>query len=170
MAAEATMHTMNNKQQKGGNAQQQQNMQQKTSLTYDDKVVKKIAGLVAQEVPGILAMSGGLIRTEKITDNENITKGIGAEVGKKQVALDLDVICEYNRNIPQIFKDTIDKVTKTVKDMTGLDVIEINMHVDDVMTKKEYEEQQNNNNNNSRVDNDNNNGGFMGMGGNSRVQ
>ena len=82
----------------------------------------------------------------------------------------MDVICEYNRNIPQIFKDTIDKVTKTVKDMTGLDVIEINMHVDDVMTKKEYEEQQNNNNNNSRVDNDNNNGGFMGMGGNSRVQ
>ena len=172
MAAEATMHTMNNNQQKGGNTQQQ-NMQQKTSLTYDDKVVKKIAGLVAQDVPGILAMSGGLIShiTEKITDNENVTKGIGAEVGKKQVALDLDVICEYNRNIPQIFKDTIDKVTKTVKDMTGLDVIEINMHVDDVMTKKEYEEQQNNNNNNSRVDNDNNNnGGFMGMGGNSRVQ
>lgn len=85
MAAEATMHTMNNNQQKGGNAQQQ-NMQQKTSLTYDDKVVKKIAGLVAQEVPGILAMSGGLISniTEKITDNENVTKGIGAEAAKNR--------------------------------------------------------------------------------------
>lgn len=114
----------------------------KTKLTFDDQVVKKIAGIAVSEIPGILGLSGNAITnlTDKFTNGNNPTKGINAEVGTKQVAIDLDVIGEYGKNIAQVFDSATKKVTDEVKNMTGLDVIEFNMNVDDIMTKTQYEE------------------------------
>lgn len=114
----------------------------KTKLTFDDQVVKKIAGIAVSEIPGILGLSGNAIAnlTDKFTSGSNPTKGISAEVGTKQVAIDLDVIGEYGRNIAQVFDDATKKVAAEVKNMTGLDVVEFNMNVDDIMTKEQYQE------------------------------
>ncbi|HBQ77555.1 MAG TPA: Asp23/Gls24 family envelope stress response protein, partial [Exiguobacterium sp.] len=90
---------------------------------------------------GILSMSGGFMSglTDRLRSTEDITKGIDAEVGERQVALDLKVIVEYGKNIPSIFQDAVTKIKKSVHDMTGLDVVEINMHVEDVMTRSEFD-------------------------------
>jgi len=113
------------------------------SLTFDEKVIKKIAGLAASEIPGILAMSGNFITgiTDMLRSSEDPTKGITVEVGKKQVAIDMKIICEYGRNIPHVFQSIVDKVSEVVKEMTGLDVVEVNVHVYDVLTKEEFERQ-----------------------------
>lgn len=114
----------------------------KTKLTFDDQVVKKIAGIAVSEIPGILGLSGNAITnlTDKFTNGNNPTKGISAEVGTKQVAIDLDVIGEYGKNIAEVFDEATKKVAAAVKNMTGLDMIEFNMNVDDVMTKEQYQE------------------------------
>lgn len=114
----------------------------KTKLTFDDQVVKKIAGIAVSEIPGILGLSGNAITnlTDKFTNGNNPTKGISAEVGTKQVAIDLDVIGEYGKNISQVFETATKKVADEVKNMTGLDVVEFNMNVDDVMSKDQYQE------------------------------
>ncbi|MBO0470560.1 Asp23/Gls24 family envelope stress response protein [Enterococcus sp. DIV0242_7C1] len=114
----------------------------KTKLTFDDQVVKKIAGIAVSEIPGILGLSGNAISnlTDRFTNGNNPTKGINAEVGTKQVAIDLDVIGEYGKNIAEVFDTATKKVADEVKNMTGLDVIEFNMNVDDVMTKEQYKE------------------------------
>ena len=110
-------------------------------LTFEDQVIKKIAGIASNDVKGILSMSGGFMSglTDRLRSTEDITKGIDAEVGERQVALDLKVIVEYGKNIPSIFQDAVTKIKKSVHDMTGLDVIEINMHVEDVMTRSEFD-------------------------------
>lgn len=110
-------------------------------LTFEDQVIKKIAGIASNDVKGILSMSGGFMSglTDRFRSSEDITKGIDAEVGERQVALDLKVIVEYGKNIPSIFQDAVTKIKKSVYDMTGLDVIEINMHVEDVMTRSEFD-------------------------------
>lgn len=111
----------------------------KTDLTYDDKVIKKIAGIAAEEVPGLLAITGGIIGN--ITDrfrSEDKTVGIGVDVGKKQAAIDLNVVCEYGRHIPEVFDMAVVKITDAVLTMTGLDVVEVNMHVEDVLGKEEF--------------------------------
>ncbi|WP_214729785.1 Asp23/Gls24 family envelope stress response protein [Exiguobacterium sp. s168] len=110
-------------------------------LTFEDQVIKKIAGIASNDVKGILSMSGGFMSglTDRFRSTEDITKGINAEVGERQVALDLKVIVEYGKNIPSIFQDAVTKIKKSVHDMTGLDVIEINMHVEDVMTRSEFD-------------------------------
>ncbi|KTR59017.1 alkaline-shock protein [Exiguobacterium indicum] len=110
-------------------------------LTFEDQVIKKIAGIASNDVKGILSMSGGFMSglTDRFRSTEDITKGIDAEVGERQVALDLKVIVEYGKNIPSIFQDAVSKIKKSVHDMTGLDVVEINMHVEDVMTRSEFD-------------------------------
>ncbi|WP_047396019.1 MULTISPECIES: Asp23/Gls24 family envelope stress response protein [unclassified Exiguobacterium] len=110
-------------------------------LTFEDQVIKKIAGIASNDVKGILSMSGGFMSglTDRLRSTEDITKGIDAEVGERQVALDLKVIVEYGKNIPSIFQDAVTKIKKSVHDMTGLDVVEINMHVEDVMTRSEFD-------------------------------
>ncbi len=117
-----------------------QNTNQNT-LTFEDQVIKKIAGMAANEIKGILSMSGGFMSglTDRFRSTEDITKGINAEVGEKQVALDLKVIVEYGKNVPAIFSETVNNVKKSVHDMTGLEVVEVNMHVEDVMTRSEFE-------------------------------
>ncbi|MCT4788100.1 Asp23/Gls24 family envelope stress response protein, partial [Exiguobacterium mexicanum] len=49
-------------------------------LTFEEQVIKKIAGLATSEVQGILSMSGGFMSglTDRFRSTEDITKGIDA--------------------------------------------------------------------------------------------
>lgn len=116
--------------------------EQKTSVSYEQKVIEKIAGIATSEISGILSMDGGIISNfaDMLTNkDDDPTKGITADVGEKQVAIDLDVVCEYGKSIPQILKEAATSVTRQIKAMTGLDVVEFNMHVKDIMTKQEFD-------------------------------
>lgn len=118
-------------------------LEKKSPLTYEDRVIRKIASIAANNIEGIIAMSGNLLSgiTDKIMNSDSREKGIAVEVGQKQVAVDLKVICEYGISIPEVYEKTVSKITEDIKTMTGLEVVEINMHVDDIMTKEEYERQ-----------------------------
>lgn len=114
----------------------------KKELTFDEKVIKKIVGSVAAEVPGILALKGGLF--SDLADRfggDDITKGINVEIGKKQVGITVVVICEYGKSQPVIFDNLVEALSKAVHSMTGLEIAEVNMRVSDVMTKEDFDKQ-----------------------------
>ncbi len=68
-----------------------------------------------------------------------MTSGIDVEVGKKQVAVDLDIVAEYGIDISKLYDQIKDVIVREVKDMTDLEVIEVNVNVVDVKTKEQHE-------------------------------
>ena len=113
----------------------------KGELTYEDKVIQKIIGLSLEKVNGLLAVDGGFFSnlTDKIINTDNVANGVNVEVGKEQVAVDLNVVVEYQKNVPEIYKHIKDVVVSQVSKMTDLEVVEVNVNVVDIKTKEQYE-------------------------------
>lgn len=114
----------------------------KGELTFEDKVIQKIVGISLETIPGLLTINGGFFSnlTDKIVSNNDVTSGIDVEVGKKEVAVDLDIVAEYGVDISKIYEDIKRVIEKEVKHMTSLEVIEVNVNVVDIKTKEQYEE------------------------------
>ena len=111
-------------------------------LDYEDKVIQKIVGMALNDVDGLLAVEGGFFSnlTGKIVNTDDVTKGVDVEVGQTQVAVDLKVITEYRKNIPEIYDEIKNIIVKEVSQMTNLEVVEINVTVSDIKTKDQQKQ------------------------------
>lgn len=114
--------------------------------TIAASVVEKIAGIAAREITGVHAMGGGVSRAfgalrERIPGGgTSSTSGVQVEVGEKQAAVDLDVIVEYGASIVDIARAVRRNVIHGVERMTGLEVIEVNISVNDIHVPEEGED------------------------------
>ncbi|MGY0020988.1 Asp23/Gls24 family envelope stress response protein [Streptomyces sp. cg35] len=103
-----------------------------------DVVVVKIAGMAAREIPGVHAMGGGLSRTigavrERIPGGRaNVGRGVKVEVGERQTAIDIDLVVEYGVPIMDVTSDVRENVVLAVERISGLEVVEVNVTVNDV--------------------------------------
>lgn len=103
------------------------------SIRIADEVVGIIAGLAATEIPGVAGMSGGLAGgIADILGRKNLAKGVKVEVGEKEAAVDLFVIIEYGVRIPDVAAQIQVNVKRAIENMTGLAVVEVNVHVQGV--------------------------------------
>ena len=61
-------------------------------------------------------------------------------MGKQQVAVDLKIVAEYKKYVPDIYKNIKEVISKEVKGMTDLEVVEVNVDVIDVKTKEQQKQ------------------------------
>lgn len=109
--------------------------------TIAASVVQKISGIAAREVSGVHSMGSGASRAfgalrERIpgggsTGASNVA-GVNVEVGEKQAAVDINVVVEYGVSIADLAKAVRRNVISALERMTGLEVVEVNISVDDV--------------------------------------
>ena len=103
------------------------------TIRIADEVVGIIAGMAATEIPGVAGMSGGLVGgIAEMLGKKNLAKGVKVEVGEKEAAVDLYVIMEYGVRLPGIAIQVQENVKHAIESMTGLEVVEVNVHVQGV--------------------------------------
>ncbi|WP_433699145.1 Asp23/Gls24 family envelope stress response protein [Nocardiopsis sp. CA-288880] len=114
-----------------------------------DHVVAKISGMAAREVRGVHQMGGGAARAfdavrERIpgsTSTNTAARGVAVEVGERQAAVDINLVVEYGVSIPDLAGAVRRNVITAVERMTGLEVTEVNVAVDDIHLPDEGEDQ-----------------------------
>lgn len=107
--------------------------------TIADAVVQKIAGIATREVAGVYDLGTGGTRAigavrERITSSRgpNVAQGVSVEVGETQAAVDVDIVCDYGVSIAELAAAVRRNVTEAIERMTGLEVAEVNIAVDDI--------------------------------------
>lgn len=126
---------------------QQNNAQTKLNevgeIRISEEVVAIIAGIAAMDIPGVVGMSGGIAGgIAEMLGRKNLSKGVKVEVGDKEAAIDLYIIVEYGCRIPDVSWNIQEKVKETVETMTGLNVVEVNIHIQGVNIEKDYKKDQ----------------------------
>ncbi|MFJ2837777.1 MULTISPECIES: Asp23/Gls24 family envelope stress response protein [Nocardia] len=118
------------------------------TTTIADAVVQKIAGLAAREVRGVHDLGGGTARAigalrDRIPGaSSSIGQGVSVEVGEKQAAVDLELVVEYGVAIAELAIAVRRNVITAIEQMTGLEVVEVNINVNDVYIEDDSAEQQ----------------------------
>ncbi|KHF32497.1 Alkaline shock protein 23 [Paenibacillus sp. P1XP2] len=81
-------------------------------------------------------MSGGFAGgIAELLGRKNLSKGVKVEVGQREAAVDVSVIIEYGNRLPQVATEIQRNVKRSIEMMTGLNVVEVNVHIHDVHFK-----------------------------------
>ena len=104
------------------------------TVTIDNEVIARIAGVAAMDCYGIVGMAAksmqdGIVQLLK---RESLTKGIRLAILEDCVTIDLHIIVEYGTNISAIADTLISTVKYRVEEYTGIQVQKINIFVEGV--------------------------------------
>ena len=95
-----------------------------------DEVVAIIAGLAATEVEGVSSMAGNI--TNELVSKlgmKNLSKGVKVEVTDDSVEVNLSLNIAYGYSIPEVSNRVQERVKAAIENMTGLQVLEVNIRI-----------------------------------------
>jgi len=94
------------------------------------EVIEVITGIAASEVDGLSTMRGNFASgvVERFGKKSH-TKGVKVELTDTGIIIDLYVVLDFGVSIPTIARKLQTNIRQTIKNMTALDVEEVNVHV-----------------------------------------
>ncbi|EAC5408154.1 Asp23/Gls24 family envelope stress response protein [Listeria monocytogenes] len=111
---------------------------QASSLSFEEKVIETIVGVALQSIDGLISVNGRFLSdmTENLEEQPQVASGIDVEVGKEEVAVDLEVIVAYGKDIPKLFAQVQEVVLEEISRLTSLKVKEINIRIADIVKQE----------------------------------
>lgn len=107
-------------------------------IRISEEVIATIAGIAASEVESLASMSGGFVDgIAGILGRKSLGKGIKVEMKDNQVTIDMSIVMQYGCKIHEVSRDMQSRVRDAVCNMTGMDVISVNINVLGVSVDKE---------------------------------
>ena len=95
-----------------------------------EDVIASIAAMSMKDIKGVYAVGTG-VKTglmEKL-GWEDLAKGVTVEVLEDGVIVDVVISVNFDKKIMEVSREIQDKIQSTIKDMTDMDVIAVNVRV-----------------------------------------
>lgn len=100
------------------------------TVQISEDVIASIAAMSMKDIKGVCAvgtsMKNGLM--EKL-GWEDLAKGVNVEVLEDGVIVDVVISVNFDKKIMEVSKEVQEKIQTTIKDMTDMDVIAVNVRV-----------------------------------------
>lgn len=117
-----------------------ENLDEYGDIRIADEVICIVASLAAQEVPGVVSMSGGLTDgINRFLGKENASKGVHLKFEGKLVNASVYINVEYGACIPEIALEVQEKVKAAIEAMTGYEVQFVDVNVEGVAKRPQAE-------------------------------
>lgn len=107
-------------------------------VQISSEVVSSIAALAAIEINGVQSTIGSI--TNELVGKlgvKNIGKGVKSTIEGDEVTVDMNINMKYGYNILKTCRQIQEKVKQAVENMTGLEVIAVNVRIAGVAIDKE---------------------------------
>lgn len=112
-------------------------------VNISDEVVSVIAGIAAEEIPGVIEFQHGVSNniTQIFKGKKASGKSVRVTLIENRATIELDLSVEYGIKIMDVVASVQENVKKTVEAMTGLIVEKVNVNIQNIyMPKKEETE------------------------------
>lgn len=99
-----------------------------------DEVVCVIAGLAATEAKGVASLAGNITNNSIPKKGaKGLSKGVRVTLVEGKVNVDLALTIDYGFSVPEVSRDVQERVKSAIENMTGIEVGEVNIRVEDVL-------------------------------------
>lgn len=103
-------------------------------VNISDEVIATISGIAAMEIDGVHGMSGSTIGdiAEKLGAKKSPQKGVKVVKDENGAEIDVYIVVEYGKRIPELAWEVQENVKNSVETMTGIDVKAVNVRIEGV--------------------------------------
>lgn len=100
------------------------------TVQISEEVLAAIAAMSMKDVKGVAA-SGNNVRKELMEKLgwEDLARGVEVELTEDGVNVDVALSVKFDKNIMDVSAEVQEKIKSTIKDMTDLDVLAVNVRV-----------------------------------------
>ena len=116
-------------------------------VKISDEVVSVIAGIAAEEIPGVMEFQSGVTNniTQIFKGKKSVGKAVKVTLEEDIATIELFLTVEYGVKIMEVVASVQENVKRTVETMTGLVVDSVNVCVQNIYLPKVEEAQEKNN-------------------------
>jgi len=105
------------------------------TITINNEVIARMAGLAAMECYGVVGMAAKSIRDGlwHLLKIESLTRGVNIKSHEEgDLSINLHIIVEYGTNVVAIANTLIDNVKYKIESVAGMNVRAVNIYVESV--------------------------------------
>ena len=100
------------------------------TVQISEDVIASIAAMSMKDIKGVCAVGKGVKNgLMEYFGWEDLAKGVTVEVLEDGVIVDVVISVNFDKKIMEVSKEIQDKIQTTIKDMTDMDVIAVNVRV-----------------------------------------
>ena len=114
------------------------NVQPNGTVTFANEVLETIAGIAVADVPGIVNMSGSLVKDgwNDLIGKKRPAKGVKVTKTEDTLTIDVQIIVEYGVKVHEVCQAIQESVYNAIETMTGLKTTAVNVYVQGVKIKE----------------------------------